>query len=104
MLTVMWGIVQIAVALAATQMIQRTVDSVLAIASFTSGPILGVFLMGRLTRTGQGDALVGVVAGIVFMAATWLWLDVSWQWYVLLGSSVTLAAGALASLRRPSLT
>lgn len=101
-LTVMWGIVQIGVALAAGQMIQRTVDSVLAIASFTSGPILGVFLMGRLRRTGQRDALVGMVAGIAFMTATWLWLDVSWQWYALMGSSVTLAAGALASLRRPS--
>src|SRR6185295_16818859 len=47
--TAMWGVVQILVAFAAVQMRQSIVDAVLSIASFTSGPVLGVFLLGRLT-------------------------------------------------------
>ena len=93
-LTAMWGIVQILVAFGAVQMSQRIVDSVLSIASFTSGPVLGLFLLGTLTkRVGQRGALAGVVAGIVFMLFVWLRLDVSWQWYVLAGSAVTFGVG-----------
>lgn len=93
-LTAMWGIVQILVAFGAVQMSQRIVDSVLSIASFTSGPVLGLFLLGTLTkRVGQRGALAGVVGGIVFMLFVWLRLDVSWQWYVLAGSAVTFGVG-----------
>jgi SSS family transporter len=94
--TAMWGVVQILVAFAAVQMRQSIVDAVLSIASFTSGPVLGLFLLGRLTkRVGQRGALAGVVAGIAFMLFVWLRLNVSWQWYVLLGSSVTFGVGVL---------
>ena len=90
----MWGIVQILVAFGAVQMSQRIVDSVLSIASFTSGPVLGLFLLGTLTkRVEQRGALAGVVAGIAFMLFVWLRLDVSWQWYVLAGSAVTFGVG-----------
>src|SRR6185295_5900945 len=44
--TAMWGVVQMLVAVVAIQMSQRIVDTVLAIASFTSGPVLGLFLLG----------------------------------------------------------
>jgi len=97
--TAMWGVVQILVAFAAVQMRQSIVDAVLSIASFTSGPVLGLFLLGRLTkRAGQRGALAGVVAGIAFMLFVWLRLNVSWQWYVLWGSSVTFGVGVLDPL------
>jgi SSS family transporter len=98
-LTVVWGVVQITVAVAATGMERRVVDAVLSIASFTNGPILGLFLLGTLTkRVGRKGALCGIVTGIVVMSFVWLRLAVSWQWYVLIGSTVTFAAGYLASL------
>jgi SSS family transporter len=100
-LTAFWGIVQILVAFGAVQMSQRIVDSVLSIASFTSGPVLGLFLLGTLTKSvAQRGALAGVVAGITFMLFVWLRLDISWQWYVLAGAAVTFVVGI--SIPRPS--
>jgi Na+/proline symporter len=94
-LTAFWGVVQILVAFGAVQASQRIVDSVLSIASFTSGPVLGLFLLGTLTKeTTQRGALAGVVAGVLFMLFVWLQLDVSWQWYVLLGAGVTFGVGS----------
>ncbi|HET8677192.1 MAG TPA: hypothetical protein VFO63_15455, partial [Blastocatellia bacterium] len=94
---------------------KRIVDMVLEIASFTNGPILGLFLLGTLTRrVGRKGALLGVVSGIAvitLIAGTNLIRDhlrepriVSWQWYVLIGSMVTFVVGygvSLAVERRP---
>jgi len=99
LLTAVWGAVQIVVAMIAIAMKGRGVDAVLAVASFTNGPVLGLFLLSTLTRrVGPKGALAGVVAGIACMTFVWLQLKVSWQWYVLIGSLVTLASGWLASL------
>lgn len=97
--TAVWGAVQIAVALYVIGKDKRIVDTVLSIASFTNGPILGLFFLGTLTRrVRQAGALTGVTAGIAVMVFVWLKLNVSWQWYVLIGSSVTFAVGYAASL------
>lgn len=98
-LTAGWGGVQITVAMIAIAMQGRGVDAVLAVASFTNGPILGLFLLSTLTRhVGPKGALIGVVTGIACMTFVWLQLEISWQWYVLIGSTITFAAGSLASL------
>ena len=97
-LTAVWGGVQIVVAMIAIAMQGRGVDAVLAVASFTNGPVLGLFLLSTLTRrVGPRGALVGVVTGVVCMALVWLQLKVSWQWYVLIGSLITFVSGSLAS-------
>jgi SSS family solute:Na+ symporter len=99
LLTAVWGAVQIAAAMYAIGRDQRIVDTVLSIASFTNGPILGLFFLGTLTRrVRQNGALAGVVAGIGVMVFVWAKLNVSWQWYVLIGSAVTFVVGYLASL------
>jgi len=96
-LTVFWGVVQIAVALAAIQISQSVVTEVLAIASFTNGIILGVFFLGTFTRdVGERAAFAGIAVGTAVMFAVWLSGRVSWQWYTLIGSLTTLAIGALA--------
>ncbi|CDM65443.1 sodium:solute symporter [Pyrinomonas methylaliphatogenes] len=98
-LTAGWGVVQIAVAIAAIAMEQRVVDAVLSIASFTNGPILGLFFSGALTkRIGPLGALIGVVSGIAVMILVWAQTAISWQWYVLIGSLVTFIIAYLASL------
>ncbi len=97
-LTAVWGGVQIVVAMIAIAMQGRGVDAVLAVASFTNGPVLGLFLLSTLTRrVGPRGALVGVVTGVVCMALVWLQLKVSWQWYVLIGSLITFVSGSVAS-------
>jgi uncharacterized membrane protein YoaK (UPF0700 family) len=95
-LTAVWGIVQIVVALVAISFSKRVVDEVLGIASFTNGVILGIFLLGTLTRVGQRAAFAGALTGAAVMLAVKLGTAVSWQWYVLIGSVATFAVGAVA--------
>jgi solute:Na+ symporter, SSS family len=96
-LTVFWGVVQIADALAAIRISQSVVTEVLAIASFTNGIILGVFLLGTFTsRVGEAGAFTGILAGTAIITLVWLRGGVSWQWYTLIGSLSTLIIGAIA--------
>ena len=97
-LTVIWGVVQISVAILAIKLSSRVVDEVLGIASFTNGVILGVFFLGTFTkRVGQKAAFVGIIAGASLMLWIKLQTGVSWQWYVLIGSVATFVTGILAS-------
>lgn len=96
--TVLFGLLQIGVALVAIPLSRRVVDEVLAIASFTNGVILGVFLLGAFTTTVQRKgAFAGMAAGAAVMLAVKLLTPVHWQWYVLIGSATTFAAGVAAS-------
>ena len=98
LMTVVWGMVQISVALAAIQISRSAVNEVLAIASFTNGVILGVFFLGTFTeRVGEAAAFAGIAVGSAVMMTVWAVGGVSWQWYTLIGSLTTLAAGLAAS-------
>jgi hypothetical protein len=75
------------------------VESVLTIAAFASGPMLGLYLLAVLTRVGEGAALCGFLAGLAFLS--YLRLEhplVAFPWYSAFGSAVSFAAGILASL------
>ena len=91
--TVGWGLLQIGVALIAIKVSNRVVDEVLGIQSFTSGLILGVFLLGFRISNRPAAAGVGVTTGAIVLLTVWLLTPVSWQWYVLIGSVTTVAAG-----------
>jgi Na+/proline symporter len=98
-ITAVWGAVQVAAALFVIGKDRRIVDTVLSIASFTNGPILGLFFLGTFTRrVRQAGALAGVTTGIAVMMFVWARLSVSWQWYVLIGSAVTFVVGYAASV------
>jgi SSS family transporter len=97
LMTVVWGLVQMTVAMVAIAISRSVVNEVLAIASFTNGVILGVFFLGTFTsRVGQGAAFAGIAVGTAVMTTVWAVGGVSWQWYTLIGSLTTLAAGAAA--------
>jgi len=96
--TALFGFVQILAAIWAIKLSKRVVDEVLAVASFTNGLILGLFLLGTLTtRVRERGALIGVAAGTVVMLFVKLGTNVTWQWYVLIGSVTTFAVGTLAT-------
>ncbi len=98
-LTALWGVVQIVVGIVAIRLSRRVVDEVLGIASFTNGVILGVFLLGTFTKhVRQTAAIVGIIVGASVMLAVKLLTGISWQWYTLIGSSVTFITGYLTSL------
>jgi SSS family transporter len=87
----------------------------LGIASFTYGGLLGGFFLGILwARAQQTDAIIGMSTGIIAMAAIVFarplavavpsWANalapvsrIAWPWYVLIGTSITLAVGVLVS-------
>jgi SSS family transporter len=92
-LTATFGLVQVAVAVTAIWLSSRVVDEVLGIASFTNGIVLGVFLLGTFTAVGQRAAFTGILFGSLVMLGVKLGTGTSWQWYVLIGSLVTLAIG-----------
>ncbi|HXE79977.1 MAG TPA: sodium:solute symporter [Vicinamibacterales bacterium] len=101
--TAVCGVVQVAVAIGAIWVSTRVIDETLGIASFTNGLILGLFLLGALSRTGQRAALVGVAAGAAFMLVLRIATTVNWQWYVLFGAAATCLGGLIAhhvALRR----
>lgn len=96
--TVFWG-----VALAALAVLSRGVGSVLeaglTIASITYGSMLGVFLLGVLTkRANEHGAILGMAVGLVSMLGVWAASDIAFTWYVLIGTVITFATGYGASL------
>jgi len=97
-LTALFGAVQIAVGIAGQWLQSSIVSSVLGIAAFTTGIVLGVFFLGMFTRrVGQRAALAGLVVGLAGM--TWIFFatPLAWPWYALAGSLLTVAAGLAAS-------
>ncbi|MBL8140009.1 MAG: sodium:solute symporter [Acidobacteria bacterium] len=94
--TIGWGVVQLAVALGAQWMDRSVLDAGLSVLSLTSGPVLGAFLVGVLSRSIKARSmLVGMSAGLVVLV--WLWGagSVGWTWYTFIGASVS-ALGAFA--------
>ncbi|HEY6802899.1 MAG TPA: sodium:solute symporter [Pyrinomonadaceae bacterium] len=97
-LTLVWGIVQIGVALIVRNMAGSALSQALSIASLINGPVLGVFLVGTfLRRVSQPPALIGMLASILAMLYVFFATKIAWTWYVLLGSLITLIVAWLAS-------
>ena len=103
--TVMWALVLFAVAVYAVHAGGKgnVVEIGLSIASVAYGCLLGVFLLGTLTKFAtQTGAIVGMVTGFGVNLALWQFPGkvlphVAWTWYVLIGALVTFAVGLGAS-------
>ena len=114
-LTLVWGVVQILVALVLMKQNRSALDMALSVASLINGPILGVFLVGVfLKRVGQTPALIGMLVSLIIMLCVYLAsvdsgaslvqlartifpFKVAWPWYVLFGSTITFIVSWLAS-------
>jgi SSS family transporter len=96
-LTLVWGVVQVCVAVVAMSYPSSALDKALSIASLINGPVLGVFLVGTfLRRVSEPPALIGMLASIVVMLYVRFYTPLAWTWYVLLGSGVTFVVAWLA--------
>lgn len=115
-MTVVWAVVLFALAILSRGG-GRVVEVGLSIASVAYGALLGVFLLGTLTkRATEGGAMLGMLCG--FLVNLYVWLAplpgfvhtafaasghplagtrLAWTWYVLLGSATTFAVGYFAS-------
>lgn len=97
-LTLIWGVVQIGVALAVRNQPGSALSMALSIASLINGPILGVFLVGTfLRRVSQPPALIGMLVSIGSMLYVFFGTKIAWTWYVFLGSLITFVVAWAAS-------
>ncbi len=98
LLTLIWGAVQIGVALVVRHQNRSALDQALSIASLINGPVLGVFLVGAfLRRVSEPPALIGMGASIAVMLYVFFATKIAWTWYVFIGSAITLIVAGIAS-------
>jgi SSS family solute:Na+ symporter len=97
--TLFWALLLFALAVLSLNKVGRVVEVGLQIASIAYGALLGVFLLGVLTRrANQRGAMVGMVFGFGVEIYLWLGTRVPWTWWVMIGTCVTFAIGYGVSL------
>src|SRR5271169_3153260 len=76
----------------------KVLEAGLSIASVAYGSLLGVFLLGVLTkRTSERGAMVGMLFGFLLNMYLWLFTRVPFTWYVAMGSCATMIVGYVVS-------
>jgi SSS family transporter len=97
--TLFWALVLFGLAVIALHKVGRVVEVGLQIASVAYGALLGVFLLGVLTRrANQSGAMVGMLCGFAVELYLWLGTRVPWTWWVMIGTTVTFIIGWLTSV------
>jgi SSS family transporter len=96
--TLGWGVVLFTLAIVARSG-GKVLELGLSIASVAYGSLLGVFLLGVLTRrASERGAMVGMLCGLLLNLYLWRCTRVPFTWYVTLGSLTTFAIGYGSSL------
>jgi len=96
--TVVWGLVLFALAMLAGHG-GRVVETGLSLASIPYGAMLGVFMLGALTRrANQTGAIIGMLFGFAFNLYLWHWTRIPFTWYVAFGTVATFLVGYISSL------
>jgi SSS family solute:Na+ symporter len=97
-LTLVFGIVQIVVALIVMRTNESALNQALSIATFFNGPVLGVFLVGTFVkRAKEIHALIGMLVSVAIMFYVKYGTAVAFTWYALFGSLLTVLVAWLAT-------
>jgi SSS family transporter len=97
--TFFWALLLFSLAVLSLHKVARVIEVGLTIASVAYGALLGVFLLGVLTRrASERGSMVGMLFGFGVELYLWLGTKVPWTWYVPIGTLVTFAIGYGASL------
>jgi solute:Na+ symporter, SSS family len=104
--TFVWAMVLFALAILSLHKVGRVIEVGLQIASVAYGALLGVFLLGVLTRrANQRGAIVGMLLGFATEVYLWLGTHVPWTWWVAIGTVITFATGyAVSTVLNPEST
>ncbi len=99
-MTILWGVVLVAIARLTERFHEESVlELALTVASVAYGSMLGIFLLGVLTRRATSfGTLVGALAGLAVLMLVMTRTSIAWTWYVAIGTSVTFACGWAASV------
>jgi SSS family transporter len=104
LMTAFWGVVQAGVALATLSLRpeRAVVNHVLAVAGWSTGIVLGLFVLGSFRRpVSSAAALAGVVAGAGAVAALQPWAKeplLAWPWYAPVGTLTTVAVATVLDM------
>lgn len=98
--TVVWGLLQMGVALLA-QGVDSALNEGLAVLGYASGPTVGAFLLGILTRRANtAGTMTGMIAGLAVSLSVgrlaplvWGFAGVAWTWNVAVGAVTTFVVG-----------
>lgn len=108
-LTAFWALIPFGIAACSQHLKDHVVNNALAVASFATGILLGLFLLALISRgIRQTSALIGSVAGLLvvgylkfgaFLPSPFYPFakSLAWPWYGLVGSSTVVLVGVLAS-------
>jgi SSS family transporter len=95
--TIGWALLLFALALLARHG-GKVLEMGLSIASVAYGCLLGVFMLGVLTRrASETGTIIGMLVGFALNLYLWLFTPVAFTWYVVLGSIATYGVGYGAS-------
>ncbi len=93
--TVIWGSILLAIAIGARHS-KSVLEAGLTIGSIPAGALLGVFLLGVLTKKpGEKAAMVGVAAGLTAVLLVSFETRIAWTWYVLIGTVTTFLSSVI---------
>ena len=92
--TFFWALLLFGLAVLSLHKVGRVVEVGLQIASVAYGALLGVFLLGVLTRrANQAGSMVGMLLGFAAELYLWRWTRVPFTWWVVVGTIVTFTVG-----------
>jgi len=98
MVTLMWGIILICIAISFIGIKGTVVEIALGIASYTYGGLLGVFLLGLIyKKAAQKDAIIGFISALLIMIIVIQAVQIAWPLYTVVGSLTTIIIGISSS-------
>ncbi|MGA7219457.1 MAG: sodium:solute symporter [Candidatus Sulfotelmatobacter sp.] len=101
--TFVWALLLFSLAVLSLHKVGRVIEVGLQIASIAYGALLGVFLLGVLTkRANQMGAMAGMLFGFGTELYLWKWTSVPWTWWVMIGTMVTFMIGYVGSMLVPN--
>lgn len=98
--TVVAGIVQIALALVFSGQTRSALDLALSAASLLNGPVLGVFLLAWRGVRGTAVPLIAMGVGLSMVTLLWRLTSTAWPWYAVAGAIATVLVGEVAQRMR----
>jgi solute:Na+ symporter, SSS family len=99
--TVFWGVILALLAIITLQShgLKSVLERGLTIVSISYGSMVGVFLLGVLTKkANERGSILGMATGLLSMMAVWYYSTIAFTWYVLIGTVITFSVGYTASL------
>lgn len=102
LLSMGWGLVATLGALLMVDIKLTILERFNSIYTFFAGPLVGIFLLGVLTkRAAAWPVVIGSFFGFGITIAAAQWTSIHWLWYPAIGCLVTMTLGYIGSLLSP---